>query len=38
MENALLHIIAQEGGKGADGAKSYLDGMKAQKRYLRDVY
>ncbi len=38
VEEALLHVIAKESGKGLDGAKAYLDGMKSQKRYQRDVY
>jgi sulfite reductase (NADPH) flavoprotein alpha-component len=38
VETALLRIIAQESGKGAEHAKEYLDAMKAKKRYLRDVY
>lgn len=38
VEAALLKIIAGESGKGPDHAREYLDGMKAGKRYLRDVY
>jgi sulfite reductase (NADPH) flavoprotein alpha-component len=38
VETALLQVIADMSGKGPDFAKEYLDGMKAQKRYLRDVY
>jgi sulfite reductase (NADPH) flavoprotein alpha-component len=38
VETALLQVIAKEGGKTPDQAKDYLEAMKAQKRYLRDVY
>ncbi|HLP42917.1 MAG TPA: sulfite reductase subunit alpha, partial [Fibrobacteria bacterium] len=38
VESALLQVVAREGGKTAEGAKAYLEDMKAQKRYLRDVY
>jgi sulfite reductase (NADPH) flavoprotein alpha-component len=44
VEEALLQIIAKESGKGSDtaskdaAARAYLDKMKEQKRYQRDVY
>jgi sulfite reductase (NADPH) flavoprotein alpha-component len=38
VEEALLKVVAREGCKSPEEAKAYLDGMKAQKRYQRDVY
>ncbi|MCC5834786.1 MAG: sulfite reductase subunit alpha [Opitutales bacterium] len=38
VEQALLEIIASEGGFDAEGAEAYLSQMKKKKRYLRDVY
>jgi len=38
VEEALLNVIAKEGGKGPEAARAYLDKMKEQKRYQRDVY
>lgn len=35
---ALLEIVAQHGGRSADGAKDYVAELVAQKRYARDVY
>ncbi len=37
--DAMLHrIIAQEGGMGEDKAKEYVESLKREKRYARDVY
>lgn len=38
VHEALLSIIEKEGGMTPEGAQAYLDDMKAQGRYLRDVY
>jgi len=38
VETALLDIIAEQSGGGAEKAAEYLTAMKAQKRYQRDVY
>ena len=38
VENALLDVIATQGGLDADGADEYLDGLRQDKRYQRDVY
>jgi len=38
VEEALLKVIAKEGGKSSEDARAYLDNMKAAKRYQRDVY
>ena len=38
VEDALLQIIAKESGGGPEAARAYLDKMKEQKRYQRDVY
>lgn len=38
VEEALLAIIAQHSGKGVAGAAAYLDALKAQERYQRDVW
>ncbi len=38
VDAALHRIVAEEGGMSADQAVSYVDGLKKQKRYLRDVY
>jgi sulfite reductase (NADPH) flavoprotein alpha-component len=38
VEAALLQVIAREGGKGPDEAKAYLEKMKEDRRYQRDVY
>ena len=38
VETALLTCIAKEGAMSSEEAKSYLEDMKTQKRYLRDVY
>jgi len=38
VEEALLQVVAKEGGKTPEAARAYLDAMKEQKRYQRDVY
>ena len=38
VEQALLDIIASEGGMDADAAADYLDELRQEKRYQRDVY
>ncbi len=38
VEEALLQVIAKESGQGPETARVYLDRMKDQKRYQRDVY
>jgi sulfite reductase (NADPH) flavoprotein alpha-component len=38
VEEALLQVIAKETGKGPEAARAYLETMKDQKRYQRDVY
>ncbi|MGF6148640.1 Sulfite reductase [NADPH] flavoprotein alpha-component [Kingella potus] len=38
VEAALLAIIAKEGGMDAEAADEYLDEMRQEKRYQRDVY
>ena len=38
VEEALLDIIATHGGKSREDAKAYLDSLREQQRYLRDVY
>ena len=38
VENTLLAIIQQEGSKSAAEANEYLNGLKEQGRYLKDVY
>jgi sulfite reductase (NADPH) flavoprotein alpha-component len=38
VDEALQQVIAKEGGKTPEEAKAYLDNMKSQKRYQRDVY
>lgn len=38
VDEALHTIIAEHGGKGADGAKDYVKAMKKNGRYQRDVY
>lgn len=38
VDTALHEIIIQEGGKSADEAIEYVKQLKAEKRYLRDVY
>ena len=38
VEEALLAVVGKHGGKTPEEARAYLDGMKTQKRYQRDVY
>ena len=38
VEQALLQVVAKEGGKTPEQARAYLDAMKESKRYQRDVY
>ena len=38
VEQALLDIIASEGSMDADAAADYLDELRQEKRYQRDVY
>lgn len=38
VENALLEIIQQHGGKSADEAKQYVTALRKAKRYQKDVY
>ena len=38
VENALLDIIAEQGGMDRDDAEEYLNGLREDKRYQRDVY
>lgn len=38
VEEALLQIAMQHGKKDRDGAQEWLDGLREQQRYLRDVY
>ncbi|AKQ47733.1 sulfite reductase [Rufibacter radiotolerans] len=38
VENTLLQIIAQQGGLSAQDAQSFLDKLKEEGRYLKDVY
>ena len=38
VDQALHDIIAKEGGLDEDGARDYVNSMKKDKRYVRDVY
>ncbi|MEM1063403.1 MAG: sulfite reductase subunit alpha, partial [Planctomycetota bacterium] len=38
VDKALHEVIAGAGGKGADGAKKFIEEMKSDGRYSRDVY
>lgn len=38
VEQALLEIIAQQGGLSAEDAEEYLDDLRQERRYQRDVY
>ncbi|MET0242011.1 MAG: flavodoxin domain-containing protein [Flavitalea sp.] len=38
VENTIINIIKESGGKTEEQAKQYLSNMKEQGRYLRDVY
>ena len=38
VDEALHRVVAEAGGKGADGAKAYVKELSKAKRYQRDVY
>jgi sulfite reductase (NADPH) flavoprotein alpha-component len=38
VDRALHEVICEHGGKSADEAKEYVNRLKLQKRYVRDVY
>lgn len=38
VNQALLDVIAQQGSLNADEAEEYLDNLREEKRYQRDVY
>jgi sulfite reductase (NADPH) flavoprotein alpha-component len=38
VEEALVAIVSQEGGKDRDAALEYIEGLRTTKRYQRDVY
>jgi len=38
VDDAIVHIVAEHGGLDAAGARDYVDALKADKRYVRDVY
>ena len=38
VDQALLHIAAVHGNLGEDGAKDFINKLKKDKRYQRDVY
>jgi sulfite reductase (NADPH) flavoprotein alpha-component len=38
VDEALQQVIQKEGGKSPEEARAYLDAMKENKRYQRDVY
>ncbi len=38
VHQALIEIIAEQGGKSSEQAEEYVDSLVAAKRYLRDVY
>ena len=38
VNQALIDIVAQHGGKSADDAAAYIEALKKDKRYQRDVY
>ncbi|MFC4994032.1 assimilatory sulfite reductase (NADPH) flavoprotein subunit [Rubritalea tangerina] len=38
VNQALIDIVAQHGGKSADDAAAYIESLKKEKRYQRDVY
>jgi len=38
VHNTLLHIIAEQGNKTEEEAKQYLEDLRKEKRYQRDVY
>ena len=38
VEHALMDAIARAGGMSAEDAEEYLDNLRAERRYQRDVY
>ena len=38
VQQALIDLIAEHGGKTPEEAKAYLETMRKAKRYQRDVY
>ena len=38
VDEALHEIVAREGGFDAGGAQTYVEALKREKRYVRDVY
>lgn len=38
VDQALVDLVAEHGGHDADAAREYVDNLKREKRYLRDVY
>lgn len=38
VNQALLDVIARQGNLNADEAEEYLDNLREEKRYQRDVY
>lgn len=38
VENALLDVIEQQRQRSRDDAEEYLDGLREDRRYQRDVY
>ena len=38
VHNALIDIVATHGGKSTEDAKAYLESLREQQRYQRDVY
>ena len=38
VDAALRLIVEQQRGRGADDATEYVDQLKKEKRYVRDVY
>jgi sulfite reductase (NADPH) flavoprotein alpha-component len=38
VDSALHDVIAEHGGLGAEAAEDYVNTLKREKRYLRDVY
>ena len=38
VDAALHRIIREQGGKSVEGANAYIEKLKTEKRYKRDVY
>jgi sulfite reductase (NADPH) flavoprotein alpha-component len=38
VDAALHTVIEKAGGKSGDGAKAYVERLRSEKRYQRDVY